>query len=130
MKKFLNNDSGQLVLITCVSIAAALVLIAMYEYSTLGTGEKSINREDMNSYYFYKNIKNRYTEIYNDNSTGIFLNRNNPKNLTYFEKEMKEFALLHGYSVDFACNGRKPKIIFMDRDIKIEEELDEGGLCT
>ena len=126
MKRFFDNDNAQLILIACVSIAAALVLIAIYEYSTLGTGEKSIDRENMNSYYFYKNIRDRYTEIYKDPQ---YLVSGNPKNVTFFARELKEFALMHGYSLEFICNDRKPKIIFVDKDIKIEEELEEGGLC-
>ncbi len=130
MKNFFDNDRGQLILIACVSIVAAIILIAAYEYSTLGTGEKSINRENMNSYYFYKNIRDKYTEIYNDPSHPEYQDLSNPQNLTIFEKELKEFALLHGYSLEFTCSGKNPKIIFVDKDIKIEEELGEGGLCS
>ncbi len=118
MTRFIDDESGQLILIACVSVAAALVLIATYEYSTLGTGENSINRETMNSYYFYDSIRDRYSPIYN--------------NITYkdsihlYENDLKKFALLHGYSLDFVCsNDRHKIIIFMDKDIKIEEKMGE-----
>ncbi len=120
MRRFVDDDRGQLILIACVSVAAALVLIATYEYSTLGTGENSINRETMNSYYFYDSIRDRYSQIYN--------------NITYkdsihvYENDLKKFALLHGYSVDFVCTGNNRTIVFFDKDIKIREEL-EGGPC-
>ena len=112
MKRFINDDRGQLILIACVSIAAALVLIATYEYSTLGTGENSINRETMNSYYFYNSIRDRYNETYNGLDHAVF------------ENELKEFSLMHGYSLDFICTGTNRSIVFIDKDIKIIEELD------
>ncbi len=117
MRRFKDDESGQLILIACVSVAAALVLIATYEYSTLGTGENSINRETMNSYYFYNSIREKYSPIYN--------------NITYkddiqvYENELKEFAILHGYSVDFVCKDKHKTIIFIDKDIKIEEKMGE-----
>ena len=118
MRRFINDESGQLILIACVSVVAAIVLIATYEYSTLGTGENSINRETMNSYYFYNSIRERYSPIYN--------------NITYkdsiqlYENQLKEFGLLHGYSVDFVCsNDRHKTIIFVDKDMKIEEKMGE-----
>lgn len=117
MRKFLDNDSGQMMLIACVSVVLALMLITIYGYSSIGTGEGSINSENMNSYYYYNSIRDRYTEIYN-----------NP-DVAMFEKEIKEFALLHGYSVDFVCNRGNSKIIFVDKDIRIEEEL-EGKPCN
>ncbi len=113
MRQFRDDDSGQLILIACVSVAAALVLIATYEYSTLGTGENSINRENVNSYYFYDSIRDRYNETYTDGSDN-----------TVFEKELKEFSLMHGYSLDFICTGTNRTIVFIDKDIKITEELD------
>ncbi len=114
MRRFSDDDSGQLILIACVSVAAAIVLIAMYEYSTLGTGENSINRENMNSYYYYGSIRDKYKNL------------SEPDKLP-FENDLKAFALLHGYSVDFVsvCNNNT-KIIFIDKDIKIEEEV---GSC-
>ena len=112
MRRFKDDDSGQLILIACVSVAAALVLIATYEYSTLGTGENSINRETMNSYYFYNSIRDRYNETYNGLDNAVF------------EKELKEFSLMHGYSLDFICTGTNRTIVFNDKDIKITEELD------
>ncbi|KCZ72648.1 hypothetical protein ANME2D_01079 [Candidatus Methanoperedens nitroreducens] len=121
MKKLFNNDSGQLILIACVSVVLAIVLIAVYEYSTLGTGEKSINRENMDSFYYYKNIRERYTDIYKKSN---YLDINNTRNLTVFEKELKEFALLHGYSVDFIRDGTNATIIYLDKDIKIEEKIE------
>ncbi len=118
MRRFKDDDRGQLILIACVSVAAALVLIATYEYSTLGTGENSINRENLNSYYFYDSIRERYSKIYNHSNYNVPL----------FENELKKFALLHGYSVDFECTGNNRTIVFNDKDIKIKEEL-AGGLC-
>ncbi len=53
MRKFLKDDSGQLILIACVAIAAALVTIATYGFYMEGTGENSINRENANSYFYY-----------------------------------------------------------------------------
>jgi hypothetical protein len=119
MKRFLDDDRGQLILIACVSVAAALVLITMYEYSTLGTGEKSINRENLNSYYFYDSIEDRYSQVYQEYQTN---------SVTVFENDLKRFALLHGYSLDFVCAGGNKKIIFVDKDIKIEELT--GISCT
>lgn len=123
MRRFIVDDSGQLILIACVSVAAALVLIAVYEYSTLGTGENSINRENLNSYYFYDSIRKEYSGIYNNTDKNDILT---------FENEIKKFALLHGYSVDFICtnntNGNRT-IVFIDKDIKIREELEGGRLC-
>ena len=116
MRRFINDESGQLILIACVSVVAAIVLIATYEYSTLGTGENSINRETMNSYYFYDSIRENYNLTYS-----------NP-NHAVFENELKEFSLLHGYSVDFVCNNNHKKVIFIDKDIKIEEEIG-GASC-
>lgn len=119
MRKFFDDDSGQLILLACVAVVLSIVLIATYEYSTLGTGEKSINRENINAYYFYQSIRDRYINIYNDHDYDF----GNAKNITFFEKELKEFALLHGYSIDFIHNGEVTKIIFIDEDLKIEEEL-------
>ncbi|MCE8428235.1 MAG: hypothetical protein J5U19_07610 [Candidatus Methanoperedens sp.] len=106
MRRFSDNDSGQLILIACVSVAAALVLISSYEYSTLSSGEDSIDRENLNSYYYYNSIRETYNQT--------------------FEKDLQNFALLHGYSVDFVCNGVNKTIIFVDKDIKIQEELIGG----
>ncbi|MCX9074162.1 MAG: hypothetical protein OIN88_05810 [Candidatus Methanoperedens sp.] len=118
MRRFKDDETGQLILIACVSVAAALVLIATYEYSTLGTGENSINRETMNSYYFYDSIKDRYSPIYN--------NITYKNSIDVYENDIKKFALLHGYSVDFVCsNDRHKTIIFIDKDIKIEEKMGE-----
>lgn len=114
---FTSDDSGQMILMTCVSIVLALILITIYGYSSLGTGEGSINRENMNAYYYYDNIRDRYTEVYKSPDADIF------------KKDIKDFALLHGYSVDFVCNKGNSKIIFVDKDIRIEEEL-EGGSCS
>ncbi len=110
MRRFSDDDSGQLILIACVSIAVALVLIATYGYYTIGTGEDSINREDMNSYYYYNSIRDNYYNISHDQN-----------NIT-FKNDLKAYALLHGYSVDFVCNGGNTTIIFMDRDIQIKED--------
>ena len=118
MRRSLDDESAQLILIACVSVAVALFLIASYEYSTLGTGENSINRENLNSYYFYDSIRERYSRIYNDSN--YFL--------PSFENDLKKFAILHGYSVDFVCTGNNRTIIFIDKDIKIREEL-AGGRC-
>ena len=41
------------------------------------------------------------------------------------ENELKEFGLLHGYSVDFVCRDKHKTIIFIDKDIKIEEKMGE-----
>lgn len=118
MRRFIDDDNGQLILIACVSVAVALVLIATYEYSTLGTGENSINRETMNSYYFYNSISERYSHIYN--------NITYKDNIQLYENQLKEFGLLHGYSVDFVCsNDLHKKIVFIDKDIKIEEKMGE-----
>ncbi len=117
MRRFSDDDSGQLILIACVSVAAALVLISIYEYSTLGTGEKSINRETLNSYDYYNNIRDRYVNL---SDSGY---RNN---IAPYETELKEYALLHGASVDFIHNGTQVKIIFIDKDLKIEEVITGG----
>jgi hypothetical protein len=122
MRRFLDNGSGQLILISCLFVAFALMLMATYEYSALGTGEKSIDREDMGSTYFYMNIMDRYNKIYYDEAYWT----NNAKNITYFENDMKEFALLHGYSLDFVRPNntiRATKVIFVDKDVRIEDEL-------
>jgi hypothetical protein len=116
MRRFKDDDSGQLILIACVSVAAALVLIAVYEYSTLGTGENSINRENMNSYYFYDSIRERYNQTYMRPDHAVF------------ENELKEISLLHGYSVDFVCTDTNRTIVFIDTDIQIKEEI-KGGSC-
>lgn len=119
MKKF-NDDSGQFLLITCVGVSIALVMMATYEYSTMETGEMSINRENMNSFYYYESIRDNYVPIYNDST---YLDFTNPKNRTVFENDMKNLALLHGYSVNFIHNGSKTTILFGDKDVTIEEEL-------
>jgi hypothetical protein len=113
MRKFLDDDSGQLILIACVSIAVALVLIATYGYYTIGTGEDSINREDMNSFYYYHSIRDNYMNISHNDQNAIIV----------FENDMKAYALLHGYSVDFVCKDKNTTIIFMDRDIQINEDM-------
>lgn len=115
---FTNDDSGQMILVTCISIVLALILITIYAYSSLETGEGSINRENMNAYYYYDSIRDKYKEIYKSNSSDADV----------FKEEIKGFALLHGYSVEFVCSGENSKIIFADKDIRIEEILD-GGLC-
>jgi hypothetical protein len=114
-----DDDGGQLILIASISIAASLILISMYEYSTLMTGEGSINRENMESTYFYNGIRDRYVKVYNNE----YLNMNKSTNITIFEKEMKEFALLHGYSVNFIRNDSSTTIIFVDKDTKIVEKI-------
>ena len=110
MKKIFENESGQLILIACVSIVMALVLIAIYESYTLSTGENSIKSENRDSFYYYMDIRNKYTDILDDNKGK-------------FELELKQLSLLHGYSVDFIHNGTKTTIIFFDKDIRIVEEL-------
>ncbi len=115
MKSFFDDDCGQLILIACVSVVFAIVLMATYEYSTLGTGETSINRENKDSFYYYDSIRDRFTAVYSDPILG------SPTNITIFEKELKEFALLHGYSADFMSNNTQATIIFMDKDLRIEE---------
>ncbi len=115
MRRFSEDDKGQLILIACVSIAVALVLIATYGYYTIGTGEESINREDMNSFYYYENIRDNYFNV---------SNYPNPNDITAFENDMKKYALLHGYSVDFGvCSNGNTTIIFMDKDIQIREAV-------
>ena len=121
MKKnrMFDDDSGQLILIACISIAVSLVMITIYEYSTLTTGEGSINRENIGSTYFYTNIRDRYINVYNEE----YLNTSKSTNITVFEKEMKKFAILHGYSIDFIRNESSATIIFVDKDTKIIEEV-------
>ncbi len=120
MKEF-GDDSGQFILIACVGVSIALVMMATYEYSTMETGEMSINRENMDSFYYYESIRDKYYPIYNDPA---YLDFTNPKNRTVFENEIKNLALLHGFSVDFIHNGSNTTIIFVDKDIRIEERLD------
>ena len=110
MKKIFENESGQMILIACVSIVMALVLIAIYESYTLTTGENSIRSENRDSFYYYMDIRNKYNDISDDDKNK-------------FEKELKEFNLLHGYSVDFIHNNGKTTIIFVDKDLKIVEEI-------
>ncbi len=117
MRRFLEDDSGQLILIACVTIAAALVLTATYGYYTIGTGEDSINREDMNSFYYYHSVRDNYINISSED----------PNNIT-LKNELKAYAQMHGYSVDFVCNGVNTTIIFIDKDIQIKE--DSGVPCT
>lgn len=119
MKTFDDDDSGQIILLACVSIAICLILITIYEYSTFTTGEGSINRENVESTYFYTNIRDRYTNVYNDE----YLDTNKSTNITTFEREMKKFALLHGYSIDFIRNESSATIIFVDKDMKIIDEI-------
>ncbi len=119
MRDLRSDERGQLILIACVAIVLAIVLISVYEYSTLGTGEKSINRENKDSFYYYNSIRDRYTKVYQDPYT----NMSNPVNITLFEKELKQFALLHGYSVEFIRNDTQATIVFIDKDIRIEEVL-------
>jgi hypothetical protein len=123
MRKF-DDETGQLILIACVTVVLAIVLITSYEYSTLSTGEESINRENMDSTYYYQDVRERYINIYKDPE---YLNYSEPINLTVFENEMKDLAILHGYSIDFihTDNRSKTTIVFVDKDIKIEEELPE-----
>ena len=121
MRKF-DDETGQLILIACVTVVLAIVLITSYEYSTLSTGEESINRENMDSTYYYQDVRERYINIYNDPE---YLDYTKLNNLTVFENEMKDLAILHGYSIDFIHNGSKTTIVFVDKDIRIEEELPE-----
>lgn len=122
MKTFHQDEKGQLILGACVSIVVAMILIAAYEYSILSTGENSINHENKESTYFYINMRDTYSGIYRDTSRD-FLNMSNPSNITVFEKEMKEFALLHGYSVEFQRDDVKATIIFIDKELRIKEEI-------
>lgn len=118
MKKIFNifdDDSAQMILITCVSIVLALVLIVVYEFSALETGEQSINRENMDSFYYYKNIRDRYVDVHKYPSS---------TDISVFEKELKEFAILHGYSVYFESGVMQIKIIFVDKDLRIEEIIE------
>ena len=97
----------------CVSVAVAIVLISVYEFSTLSAGEDSIIRENLNSYYYYSSIRESFL-LSND---------------TIFETDLKNFALMHGYSVDFVCKGGNRMIMFVDKDINIQEELIGGLGC-
>ena len=117
--KIIKDDNGQMILITCLSIAIILILISIYEYSTMMTGEGSINKENSESTYFYINARDRYMKIYNDE----YLNMSKTTNITIFEKEMKEFALLHGYSINFIRNDTLAKMIFIDKDMMIIEQF-------
>jgi len=119
MGRLFKDDRGQLILIACISIVLSLLLIAAYENSTLTTGESSINRENMDSFYYYKSIRARYIDVYKD----PYLDLSSHTNITLFERELKEFALLHGYSVDFKRNTTQARIIFRDKDLRIEEEI-------
>ncbi len=110
MKRIFGNENGQLILIACVSIVLVLVLIAIYESYTLATGENSIKSENRDSFYYYMDIRNKYIDI-----SGF--------NKSKFEGEMMDLSLLHGYSVNFIHNGGKTTIIFVDKDIRIVEEL-------
>ena len=122
MRRF-DDDTGQLILVACVTVVLAIVLMTTYEYSTLGTGEKSINRENMDSTYYYQDVRERYINIY-DNPD--YLNLTDPNNITVYENEMKDLAILHGYSLDFVKDGpKKTTIVFVDKNIRIEEELPE-----
>jgi hypothetical protein len=114
------DEEGQLILIACVIITVTIVLIISFEYSTLVTGEKSIKRENMNSVYYYESVRDRYVNIYNNPD---YLDFNNTINLDIFENEIKALAQLHGYSVDFVHNNSKTTIVFVDKDMRIEEEL-------
>lgn len=119
MKRSFDNDSGQLILITCVLIAIVLILISIYGYSTLMTGKGSIDRENIDSTYFYLGMRNRYINIYNNE----YLDINKTTNITIFEKEMKQFSVLHGYSIDFIRDDFSATIIFVDKDMKIIEKI-------
>lgn len=123
MKKFFNDDNGQMILITCTSIVLALILIAIYEYSILGTGDTSINRENADSFYYYENIRERYLYIYNSDQNSDYWNFDKPTNITLFEKELKQFALLHGYSLTITRNDIEVRIIFIDKDLIIKETI-------
>ena len=120
MKRFYDDDSAQMILIACVSIVLALVLIAVYENYALVTGENSIKSENRDSFYFYMDMRDKYNDIYND---AKYLDYGSPNNLSVLEKELKEFSLFHGYSLDFIHNGGKTTIVFVDKDIRIKEEL-------
>ncbi len=114
MRKFLKDDSGQLILIACVAIAAALVMIATYGFYMEGRGENSINRENANSYFYYDSIR--------DNLILVGQNTNN----AILKNDMKSFALLHGYSLDFVCTNHNTTIRFVDRDLQINEITNIG----
>lgn len=120
-KNIFDDDNGQLVLMACLSIAIFLVLISVYEYSTLTAGGGSINRENMGSTYFYIDLRDRYENVYSN----TYLNMSKTTNITVFEKEMREFALLHGYSVNFIRNETTATIIFVDKDMKIIEQVNK-----
>jgi len=117
--KIIKDDNGQMILIMCLSIAVILMTISIYEYSAMMTGEGSINKENSESTYFYINVRDRYENVYNDE----YLNLSKKTNITTFEKEVKEFALLHGYSVNFIRNDTSAKIIFIDKDMRIIEQI-------
>lgn len=118
--KELNDETGQLILIACFTVVVAIILMVSYEYSTLSTGENSINRENMDSTYYFHDVRERYINIYNDPD---YLNYSEPNNLTVFENEIKDLAILHGFSIDFIHDGPKTTIVFVDKDVRIEEEL-------
>ncbi len=118
MRKFHEDEGGQLILLACVSIVIAIVLIATYEYTTLWAGETSINHETSDSFFFYRSARDRYEKIYNNTD---YLNLSKSPNITVFEREMKTFAILHGYSMDFVRNDTHARIIFIDKDLRIDE---------
>lgn len=118
MKK--TDDSGQMILIACVLAAIAILLITVYEYSALGTGEQSINRENADSFYYYGKIRALYADIYKDPKN---LNFSDSYNITLYEKELKQFAILHGYSVNFRRENGITNLTFADGNLKIQEEF-------
>lgn len=117
MKQLLDDDKGQMILMTCVAIALALILISVYEINALSTGEGSINREDMDSFYYYNSVRERYNDM-----------QTNPdlmSNVSELENEFRQVAVLHGYSVNFVHknNGTQTQIMFVDKGLTINETI-------
>ena len=75
-----------------VTVVLAIVLMTTYEYSTLGTGEKSINRENMDSTYYYQDVRERYINIYTNT---LSLHKSKPNNPNVYENERKNLLISH-----------------------------------
>lgn len=121
MRKFYNNEEGQIILSGCMTIVVAIILMTTYTYSILWTGEGSIDTENRDSFYYYNSIKDNYLNMPSN------IDNNN---VTIYENQLKDFALLHGYSLNFLHKdvnfNKNTTIIFTDKDIKIIEKL-KGG---
>lgn len=120
MVALLKDDRGQLILIACAVIAISIVLMATYEYTVMGAGQKVIKNEVRGAPYYYMNGRDAYLDFLE----AEWANSSDPSTMhgkmRGYEKDIKILASQHGYSFDFLPNETSPFIIFADKDMIIK----------